>query len=165
LSQAFEWTDVEVAYMAGIFDALVDVNLTSAKQRGETVIRFKCVLSSTSKDLCRWAAERFDGQFEDEEPNSRGRYSCRWASGPALLLITRLIPHLYVKQKQAELLVKFLNLAWKERKVDVAKRKLAMGLVQELTKLQPIPLLALSAPKVDAEPEVIFVGTARPAKR
>jgi hypothetical protein len=103
--------DEKLIYLAGMFDADGSVSLLMRKQG---MIRLRVQATNTDRALMDWLLANFGGsvtEFQPRNENWKRRYDWRLQGDKACELLTRLAPHLIIKQERAALAIE----AWHQR--------------------------------------------------
>lgn len=110
-------TDSQIAYLAGMLDG--DGTLGAAVRAAESqnpYIRPYVVVTNTSILLVEWLQGRGFQPTKRTNTNGRPYWICTWSGFQLEGLLTRLLPHLVIKQRQAQLLLELISLRRQQSK-------------------------------------------------
>jgi cytochrome c-type biogenesis protein CcmH/NrfF len=102
------WSEAELAYFAGIVDGEGCFAVHRHRQAG--IYGMQLQVGNTDPQLMQWMHQRFGGTLKlERRANPKHQPVWRWwaASADLDVLLTRLIPYLICKKRQAELFVAY----------------------------------------------------------
>jgi hypothetical protein len=147
------WSEAELAYFAGIIDG---EGCFAVHRRGTTgIYGLQLQVGNTDPQLMQWIQQRFGGSLKlERRSNPKHQPVWRWwaASADLDVILTRLIPYLICKKRQAELFVAYrttrnamVRTSYSTAKTTAATKQERARIHAELAALKRPHLMAVSA--------------------
>lgn len=111
-----------LSYLAGLTDGEGTLNLFSSGSFGERLSRFD--IYNTNEKVIDWVVTNFGGFKRTVRGRKQGYKTCyTWScpTGLQLELLTKLLPFLIVKTRQAELVIEFRKMSKRGRLTKAVK--------------------------------------------
>jgi hypothetical protein len=135
-------TDIELGYLAGIIDGEGWLGLAKeTERRNHSGVNLKpcLVIGSTTHILLERLIQitsmgRISRKYDYSE-RKKPMWLLWWSANSMRILLPRLLPHLIIKRKQAELMICFLGITAKGKHPTEEERKKMTAIYDELKSL------------------------------